>query len=124
MLRLVSNEGWLKHLLLLYKWIIQPYHSLLWLQPAMNFVISTRTIHPLLKLKRLYLVSNEGCLKRLLLLYKGLLQPYLSLLWLELATHFAIFDSYNAPTFKTEALRLICNEGWLEHLLLLYRGLI
>ena len=67
---------------------------------------------PTFKTNALHLVSNEGRLKRLLSLYKGLLQP---------ATH---FDSYDTPTFKTEALRLICNEGWLEHLLLLYKGLI
>ena len=28
---LTSNEGWLNHLLLQYKWIIQPNLSLLWL---------------------------------------------------------------------------------------------
>ena len=28
---LVNNEEWLKRILLLYKWIIQPYVSLLWL---------------------------------------------------------------------------------------------
>ena len=91
----------------------------------MNFVISTRTTHPLLKLKRLRhkLVSNEGQLKRLLLLYKGLIQPYFSLHWLKLATHFAIFDWYDTPTFKTEALRLVSNEGRLKRLLLLYKRL-
>ena len=30
------------------------------------------------------------------------------------------FLEVSAPTFKIEALRLICNEGWLERLLLLY----
>ena len=90
----------------------------------MNFVISTCTTHPLLKLKRLPFVSNEGRIKRLLLLHKGLLQPYLSLLWLKLATYFAIFDSYDTPTFKTEALRLVCNEGRPKRFLLLYKELI
>ena len=45
---------------------------------------STRTTHPLIKLKR----CLEGRIKRFLLLYKRLIQPYLSLLWLLLATHF------------------------------------
>ena len=39
-------------------------------------------------LKTLHLVTIEGRLKCLLLLYKWLIQPYLSLLWLFLATHF------------------------------------
>ena len=38
--------------------------------------------HTTFKTEALRLVSNEGRLKRLLLLYKGLLQPYLSLFWL------------------------------------------
>ena len=36
---------------------------------------STRTTHPFLKLKVLCLVSYEGWVKRLLLLYKWLIQP-------------------------------------------------
>ena len=43
---------------------------------------------PTFKTKALYLVSNEGRVKRLLLLYKQIIQPYTSLLWLLLATHF------------------------------------
>ena len=31
---------------------------------------------------------------------------------------------YDTPTFKTEALRLVTNEGRLKHLLLLYKWLI
>ena len=34
--------------------------------------------------------------------------------------HFAIFDSYDKPTFKAEALCLASNEGWVKRLLLLY----
>ena len=34
------------------------------------------------------------------------------------------FDSYNTPTFKTEVLRLVSNEGWLKCLLLLYKRLV
>ena len=37
---------------------------------------------PTFKTKALRLVNNEGWLKRLLLQYKQLIQPYLSLLWL------------------------------------------
>ena len=40
------------------------------------------------KTKALRFASNEGQVKCLLLLYKRLIQPYLSLLWLLLATHF------------------------------------
>ena len=37
---------------------------------------------PTFKTKALCLVSNEGRVKRLLLLYKRVILPYLSLLWL------------------------------------------
>ena len=37
---------------------------------------------PIFKTKELRLVSNEGQVKCPLLLYKWLIQPYLSLLWL------------------------------------------
>ena len=37
---------------------------------------------PTFKTNALRLVSNEGWLKRLLQLYKRLIQPYLSLFWL------------------------------------------
>ena len=87
-LRLVSNEGWLKRLLLLYTGLIQPYLSLLWLQLATNFVVFHPCDTPTFKTKALCLVSTEGRPKRLLLLHKQLIQPYLSHLWLLLATHF------------------------------------
>ena len=74
---------------------------------------------PTFKAKTLRLVSNKGQVKCLLLLYKQLIQPYLSYLWLQLVTHFAIFHQYDTPTFKTKALRLVSNEERLNHLLLL-----
>ena len=37
---------------------------------------------------------------------------------------FTIFDSYKTPTFKTEVLCLVSNEGWVKCLLLLYKWLI
>ena len=40
------------------------------------------------KINAFCLISNEGRVKRLLLLYNWLMQPYLNLLWLLLATHF------------------------------------
>ena len=43
---------------------------------------------PTFKTKTLRFVTNGGQLKHLLLLYKWLMQPYLNLLWLLLATHF------------------------------------
>ena len=67
------------------------------------------------------LVSNEGWLKRLLQLYRWIIQPYLSLLWLQLATHFVIFHTYDTPT---EALHLVSNEGQIKRLLLQYKQLI
>ena len=54
---------------------------------------------PTLKINALCLVSDEGWLKHLLLLYKRIRQLYLSLLWLYLATNFAIFPPYDTPTF-------------------------
>ena len=88
-LRLVSNEGWLKRLLLLYKRIIHPYISLLWQQLVTNLVIFHPCDTSIFKTKALCLVRTEGRLKcLLLLLYKRLIQPYLSLLWLLLVTHF------------------------------------
>ena len=50
--------------------------------------------------------------------------PQSSLAIYKLAMHFAIFDSYNTPTFKTEVLCLVGNEGWVKRLLLLYKQLI
>ena len=75
---------------------------------------------PTFKTKALRLVTNEGRPKRLLLLHKWLIQPYLSLIWLLLATYIAIFIPYNTPTFKTKALHLASIEGWVKRLLLLY----
>ena len=84
-LRLVTNEGRLKRLLLLYKRLIQPYLSLVW-QRILSF--STSATHSLLKLKHSILLVKKGGVKCLLLLYKWLIRPYLGLLWLLLATHF------------------------------------
>ena len=56
---------------------------------------------PTFKTNALRLVSNEGWVKLLLLLYKRLIQPYLSLLLLYLETYFAICTPYDTPTFKT-----------------------
>ena len=41
-----------------------------------------------------------------------------------MATHFAIFDLYDTPTFKTEAFHLASNEGQLKYLLLRCKRLI
>ena len=61
---------------------------------------------PTFKTKVLRLVINEGWLKRLLLLYKWLIQPYLSLLWLLLTTHFVTrvtpIDEIDGKSHKTE----------------------
>ena len=54
----------------------------------MHFVIFHPYGTPIFKTKVLRLVINGGRLKRNLLLYKRLIQPYLSLLWLLLAMHF------------------------------------
>ena len=63
---------------------------------------------PTFKTNALHLISNEGWLKCLLLLY--------------MAIHFAIFFTYDTPTFKTEALevRLVSNKGQVKCLLLLF----
>ena len=63
---------------------------------------------PTIKTNALRLDSNEGWLKCLLLQYKRIIQPYLSLVWLQLATHIVPHDT---PTFKTKALRLASIEG-------------
>ena len=105
-LHLVTNEGQLKCILLLYKWLIQPYLSLVWLQMATHFVIFHPYDTPTFKTNSLRLDSNEGRVKHLLLLYKRLIQPYLNLLWLLLATHFVIrvmpIDNINSKSDKTE----------------------
>ena len=107
-LRLVTNEGRIKHLLLLYKRLIQPYLSLVWLQLVTHFVIFHPYDTPTFKTKALRLVTIEGGLKRLLLLYKWLIQPYLSLLWLLLAMHFVTrvtpIDDIDGKSHKTEPL--------------------
>ena len=54
----------------------------------------------------LRLVSDEGRVKRLLQLYKRLMQPYLSLLWLKLATHFVtratLINDFDSKSYKAE----------------------
>ena len=61
---------------------------------------------PTYKTKALHLASNEARVKRLLLLYKWQIQPYLSLVWLLLATHFVTrvtpIDDINSKSHKTE----------------------
>ena len=61
---------------------------------------------PTSKTKALCLVSNEGRVKHLLLLCKRLIQPYLNLLWLQLATHFATrvtpIDDIDGKSHKME----------------------
>ena len=52
---------------------------------AMHFAIFHQHDTPTFKTKALHLISDEGRLKRLLLLYKWLLRPYLSLLWLRIS---------------------------------------
>ena len=54
----------------------------------MHFVIFHPYDTPTFKTNVLRLASDEGRMKCLLLLYKGLIQPYLCLFWLLLATHF------------------------------------
>ena len=38
-------DGWVKRLLMLYKWLIQPYLSLFWLKLAMHFVTRVMPIN-------------------------------------------------------------------------------
>ena len=61
---------------------------------------------PIFKSNALHLVSNEGRVKYLFQLYKQLIQPYLSLLWLYLASHFVIratsIDDITGKSYKTE----------------------
>ena len=80
---------------------------------------ATSMINPLLKLTLFVLL-----VKYLLLLYKRIIQPYLSLLWLQLAAHFAIFHKYDTSTFKTKALHFTSNEERVKRLLLPYKWLI
>ena len=64
-LRLVSNEGWIKHLLLLYERkysLVLVFYDYSW-RRILSF--STCTTHPLFKIKALHLVRNEGWVKRL-----------------------------------------------------------
>ena len=83
-LRLVSNEGRLKRLLLQYKWLKKPYlsQSSLAITGYGYIVIFHPYDIPTFKTKARRLVSNEGRVKRPLPLYKRVIQPYLSLLWL------------------------------------------
>ena len=73
---------------------------------------------PTFKTKVLRLVTNKEWLKCLLLLYKRLIQPYLSLVW----RHFP--PVRHTPTFKTKMLHLVTYEEQLKLLLLLYKRLI
>ena len=65
---------------------------------------------PIFKTEALRLVSNDGPLKHLLLLYKALPQSSLAIT----GDKFCHFDLYNTPTFKTEALRVASNKGQLK----------
>ena len=65
MLHLASNEGRLKHLLLLYKWLTQPCLGGYNWRRILPF--SIRTTHPPLKTEALCLVSNKGRVIRLFL---------------------------------------------------------
>ena len=78
---------------------------------------------PTFKTNALCLISNEGQLKRLLLLYIRIIQPYLTDLcfgynWECILPFFT--STYDTPTFKTEALHLVSNEGQVKHLSLLH----
>ena len=82
-LHLVSNEGWLKCLLLLYMRMANTA------SPQFSLAITGNAFchfppkgHTHFKTKALWLVSNERGLERLLLLYKRIMQPDFSLLWL------------------------------------------
>ena len=77
---LVINEERVKHLLLLYKWLIQPSLAV----TGDNFSIFCPYDTPTFRTKALHLVSNEGWVKHLLLPYIWLIQ----FLQLKLATHF------------------------------------
>ena len=80
---------------------------------------------PTFKTNMLHLVSNEGRVKRILLLYKQLIKPFLSLRTLAITGNgFPIFHLYDAVTFKTKGLSLVSNEGWVKHLLLLYKPIM
>ena len=72
----------------------------------MHFVIFHLYDTLTFKTKTLHFASNEGQLKRLLLPYIRLIQPYLSLLWLLLATYFVIrvtpIDSINSKSHTME----------------------
>ena len=92
-LHLISKEGQVKFLLLLYKWLIRSYLSLLWLYLAFHFIISTHMTYPLLKLKRsLLLAMRAGKTSFAVIyldntmsfaaIYPDNIQHYLSLLWL------------------------------------------
>ena len=68
---------------------------------------------PTFKSNALRLVSDEGWVKCLLPLHKGLIQPRLCLLWLYVTGNaFHHFHPHDTPTFKTTAFRLVSNKGW------------
>ena len=72
----------------------------------MHFTIFHTYGTPAFKIKALCLVSNERWVKRLLLQYKWLIQPYLSLLRLKLAAYFVTqvmpINEINSKSDKTE----------------------
>ena len=87
----------------------------------MHFVIFHPYDTPTFKTKVLCLVGNEGQVKQRLQLYERVIQPYLSLLWLQLVTHFVIFYVYETLTLM---LHLVSNEGRVKFILQLYKRLI
>ena len=89
MLRIVGNKEWVKRLLQLYKRLVQPYLNLIQINTdffgyitgnAFRHFLPLRHTH--FKTKALRLVGIEGGVKRLLQLYKWLIQPYISFPWL------------------------------------------
>ena len=72
----------------------------------MHFAIFYKYNTPTFKIEVLRLVSNKGRGKRLLLLYKWLIYPYLSLLLLQLAIHFVTratpIDEIDGKSHKME----------------------
>ena len=68
----------------------------------------------------LHLVSDEGRIKHILQLYKRLIQPFLSFLWLQLVTHFIIratpIDDINGNSYKQP---LLFNQSYKAKITLL-----
>ena len=86
-------------------------------KPALRHQYDT----PTFKTNALRLVSNEGRLKRLLLL-NGQYSPSLAITGE--AFRYFNFESCDTPTFKTESLRLVSYKGRVKSLLLIYKRLI